>query len=185
MHLGCASFLLLTSLISIGCTKYEYVPPKVHANPKPKDIYNVTLTLDDRFGSPTTIGIISHLAVKNPTVCAPKNTWAAIGGLYPHPSEQVTTTAFRLDKNTYKFTLVLDPFVDEDYYGLGVCNWELEAASIEISYENWGISASFAPQRHNPPDDFLLFCNYSDICGEVAPPDVSRAIQVKLERAAS
>ena len=185
MHVRRVSTSVLATLIALGCTKHEYIPPKVQANPSQRDIYNVTLTLDDRFGSPVEINAISHYAVENTGLCTPNDKWAAIGGLHPGLYKEIPSSVRPLDQNTYAFRLVLDPFVDEDYFGLGVCNWKPMVVSMDISYEAWSINASFAPQRHVAPDHFLLFCNSSNMCGEGAPPETSRAIQVRFEKAAS
>ena len=41
-------------------------------------------------------------------------------------------TLQKIDDNTYATTVSEDAFLDEDYYGLGVCHWALGTASVHF-----------------------------------------------------
>jgi hypothetical protein len=64
--------------------------------------------------------------------CVPLDYTKALGGVRLPPEQRIELILQRVDDNTYTTRVHEDAFLDEDYYGLGVCHWSLGTASVHF-----------------------------------------------------
>jgi len=102
--------------------------PDIKQNPNPKQRYEITLKIDDAPGAFDSVTAKAGYQVANGR-CVPLTPGS---GATIVPREYLPLTLTRVGQNIYKATLYLDRFQDEDYYGLGVCHWELMSAGFEL-----------------------------------------------------
>lgn len=132
--------LLLTSLIALSSSACgsSMKTPDIKQNPHPTQRYDVTLTLQGAPGPFDSItGSVDYQVSNNR--CVPLTP---ISGATIVPQKNVPLALTRVSDNVYKGTLYTDLFQDEDYYGLGVCHWEVVAAGIELKVRNLDFSPS-------------------------------------------
>ena len=107
--------------------------PDVHArqNPAPKRAYTLALRFAGLPADITRLSITANYEVKN-LDCVPVDYTKAMGGIRLPPEQRIELTLQRIDDNTYATTVNEDALLDEDYYGLGVCQWALGTASVHF-----------------------------------------------------
>ena len=99
--------------------------PDIKHNPTPKKRYAITLTVDSAPGPFDSITGFVEYKVANDE-CVPLEP---VSGATIAPEEKVPVV-FRHEKDgVYIGTIYTDLMQDEDYYGLGVCHWQVVAAS--------------------------------------------------------
>ncbi|MGN6151191.1 MAG: hypothetical protein ACTHOH_04165 [Lysobacteraceae bacterium] len=98
----------------------------VHEQPDPRQAYRLTMTIEDAPGPFGEVRGAVQYNVKNYRECGRVNpevgAATAIVHLPEHPWRQIAP-------NVYETTVHADGLLDEDYYGKGVCHWELRGAS--------------------------------------------------------
>lgn len=127
--------LLCTSLpiLLLGaCTK---VPdsPNAKTNPNPIQRYEITVELIDSPSDIQKITGIAHFGVGT-RACLPyreKIARVTIGASYEKEFPLVRTS-----ENTYQGHVFLDWPIDKNYYGLGVCKWEIATVDTVITRES-------------------------------------------------
>jgi hypothetical protein len=107
--------------------------PDVQArqNPAPKRTYALALRFTGLPAAVTRLSVTANYAVDN-LDCVPVDYTRAIGGIRLPPEQRIELTLQKIDDNTYATTVSEDAFLDEDYYGLGVCHWALGTASVHF-----------------------------------------------------
>lgn len=131
MHLRIC-FLMGTLLLATlaGCGGPDYQPPDVKTNPDPKQRYTITVTLVDPPPGIKNITGMTHFVPGTP--CRPLVN--SIAGVPVGASYEKAFSLTKVADNTYRGHIYLDWPVDEDYYGLGVCEWKLRVATALIKY---------------------------------------------------
>lgn len=107
--------------------------PDVQArqNPAPKRVYVLALRFTGLPAAVTRLSVTANYEVDN-LDCVPVDYTKAIGGIRLPPEQRIELTLQKIDDNTYATTVSEDAFLDEDYYGLGVCHWALGTASVHF-----------------------------------------------------
>lgn len=107
--------------------------PDIHPkqNPAPKHAYALTLRFADLPAAVTRLSVTANYEVDN-LDCVPLDYTKALGGIRMPPEQRIELTLQRIDDNTYTTIVREDAFLDEDYYGLGVCHWSLGTASVHF-----------------------------------------------------
>jgi hypothetical protein len=99
--------------------------PEIKHNPTPKMRYAITLTVEGAPGPFDSItGFVEYKVVNEE--CVPLQP---VSGATIAPEEKVPVTFRREKDGIYVGTIYADLMQDEDYYGLGVCHWQVVAAS--------------------------------------------------------
>jgi hypothetical protein len=93
---------------------------KFRVNPNPKRRYDITMTIKD---APGPFGYAGFGVQYDAPDCI---YWSdKIAGTTSSPMRMLKLPIRKIDDATYVTTVYLDGMLDEDYYGDGVCHWQL------------------------------------------------------------
>lgn len=120
-------------------------PKNPKKNPHPVKRYEVMATSDAPGPWDSVTGYLNY-EVSNPA-CTPKNEFIGVH-LVPQGVEQHFEMT-RVDEKTWKGYFYRDLLQDKNYFGLGVCHWEVAGVSPVFARKN----ETFASARRL--DDFL------------------------------
>jgi hypothetical protein len=121
-----------------GCNPMNAAPGKTDAdgdpiyrkNPHPTQAYRITMTIED---APGPFGHVSGTAfydMTNHEQCTPMEP---IEGVWSKSKEDGIPMRFqKTNETTYVATIYADGMVDADYYGKGVCHFELSGVGITL-----------------------------------------------------
>jgi hypothetical protein len=98
--------------------------PDIKLNPHPVQRYELTATVDAPGPFDSVTGYVSY-DVTN-VECVPKDAWEGARNV---PGSSHTFELTRVDDHTWKGYFYRDLLQDEDYFGLGICHWELGTVS--------------------------------------------------------
>jgi len=97
---------------------------KFRVNPNPKRRYDITMTIKD---APGPFGYVGFGAQYDAPDC---RYWTSkFAGTTSSPMRMLTLPNKKLDDTNYVATVYLDAMLDEDYYGDGVCHWQLTSVT--------------------------------------------------------
>lgn len=103
--------------------------PHIKLNPHPKVRYEITLTTKDAPGSFDSVEGYMSYEVANKQ-CAPFEKFV---GIYRAPTgKHLPLLLIRITPHEYKGFAYLDLLQDEDYYGLGVCHWQIQNVGAQL-----------------------------------------------------
>lgn len=102
--------------------------PEIKHNPTPKKRYDITLTVDGAPGPFDSITGFVEYKVANDE-CVPLEP---VSGATIAPEEKVPVVFKHETGNVYIGSIYADLMQDEDYYGLGMCHWQVVAASAVL-----------------------------------------------------
>ncbi|BDU18549.1 hypothetical protein [Dyella sp. GSA-30] len=102
--------------------------PAIKHNPTPKKRYDITLTVDGAPGPFDSITGFVEYKVTNDE-CVPLEP---VSGATIAPEEKVPVVFKHEAGNVYIGAIYADLMQDEDYYGLGICHWQVVAASAVL-----------------------------------------------------
>ena len=68
-----------------------------------------------------------------------------VAGSTGKPTHTIEMLVQKLDDSTYVGTVYLDGMVDEDYYGDGVCHWQLTEVAVGLKATGADAETGFAP----------------------------------------
>lgn len=100
-------------------------------NPSPAQRYVLTLRFDGLPGEVADLDATADFEVENRD-CVPYDFTRAVGGVRLPPRHSVPLVLERVDAGTWTAVVHEDALLDEDYYGLGVCRWALNNASVHF-----------------------------------------------------
>jgi len=104
--------------------------PIYHKNPHPTQAYRITMTIED---APGPFGHVSGTAfydMANYEQCTPVEP---VAGVRTKSKEDGIPIRFqKINEETYVATIYVDGMVDADYYGKGVCRFELSGVGITL-----------------------------------------------------
>lgn len=113
--------------------------PKV--NPAPSTGYRIHLSIDDAPGTFEIIEMGAQFDVRNEDQCGKIKPMTGTPG-------RLTTSALipftRISDGEYEGVVYLDGMVDEDYFGRGVCHWELSLAYADLIAKDEEQDANFS-----------------------------------------
>lgn len=128
MRRACAA--LAIALLTSAYTSVMKTPEIKH-NPAPKQRYAITLKVDGAPGPFETVTGFVEYKVAN-EACVPLEP---ISGATIAPEQKVPLTFRPAADNAYTATIYADLMQDEDYYGLGICHWQVVAASAVLRHK--------------------------------------------------
>ncbi|TKA17080.1 hypothetical protein TP41_12735 [Xanthomonas euvesicatoria pv. citrumelonis] len=151
MSIGRFAFLLVSFLVA-GCKPMTTPPSKADAatsdpvyqkNPHPTQAYRITLTIEDAPGPFEWISGTAFYQITNHKQCTPIEP---IAGVWSKSDEDGIPIHFeKLDASTYTGTIYADGMVDADYYGKGVCVFELNGVGISLKATGKNEETRFQP----------------------------------------
>lgn len=118
---------LVTSLmLLLGTNGSVASKPDIRRKPQPRSLYDVAVTVRGAPGGfDRTEGWTDYRVTNEPCVPLMPITGATSAPEWREP------IAFKaVGDNLYQGQIVTDLLADEDYYGLGVCHWDVVAATI-------------------------------------------------------
>jgi hypothetical protein len=101
------------------------------AHPSPTQRYVLTLRFDGVPGEIADLAATADFEVDN-RECVPYDFTRAVGGVRLPPRHSAPLALQRVDDHTWTAELFEDALQDEDYYGLGVCHWALNNATVHF-----------------------------------------------------
>ncbi|WP_333680350.1 hypothetical protein [Dyella sp.] len=112
----------LASLIVVSACGSSMNTPDIKHSPHPKMRYEITLMIKDAPGPFESVkGYMLYKVVNEQ--CSPFEEFA---GIYrPPPDQDLPFTLTRVNNQEYKGVIYLDLLQDADYYGKGVCHWNM------------------------------------------------------------
>lgn len=168
---GCTPDTPGTTAMSSSVTGKDAVPGKsdqgaqkhLHRlNPQPRQGYEITYRVEGAPGPFEDTGAFGNYVTQGCHFVT--NAWA---GATATPSRQIPIEVRRIDDRTYSATVYLDAMLDEDYYGNGVCRWQLldvsagfstlpdgKANIFGVSYGPEAITAGEAVTKHYHVEDY-------------------------------
>jgi len=139
-RLPVAAALTLLSLTACSRTMDD---SDIKQNPHPKQAYEITVQLENVPGPIDAVSGNLLMDIANPE-CLPREPLSGARP-YPHPSP-----AFELRQTgpgVYKGTAYLDPLLDGNYAGLGVCHWRLNALNVHVRIGKAGYGAGLGLEQ--------------------------------------
>ena len=125
-------------------------PAHPELNPHPKQRYEVTVTVDAPGPFDSVKGrLVYEIGNKD---CVPKD---AFTGGQNVPSYRTTFDLTRVDSHTYRGHFYRDLLLPGDYFGLGMCHWEIMNAGPDLTVHGLTFSVSaipYDPQTGSPVD---------------------------------
>lgn len=140
-----ASLVTLMTVSTAACQQ-PVPPPEIKPNPRPQEQYELVMTVRN---APRAFQQVSgHAQFDIPSeddACLPLDQTRALGGVRNRPSKELPVEFRRVSDSEYRAVFFADALLDEDYYGLGVCHWQLTAVGVNLtappavfSTETWG-----------------------------------------------
>lgn len=100
-------------------------------NPNPRQAYRVVMTIADAPGPFAQMRALAHYDVVN-RECLPPPKDNPGGHTAPVPTAPKEVPLERLADDTYAGVVHADRMLDEDYYGRGVCRWQLTGFVVQM-----------------------------------------------------
>ncbi|AZR25782.1 hypothetical protein NX80_003960 [Xanthomonas vasicola pv. arecae] len=117
--------------------------PVYRKNPYPTQAYRITMTIEDAPGPFEWISGTAFYQMANHKQCTPIEP---VAGVWSKSDEDGIPIHFeRLDASTYVGMIYADGMVDADYYGKGVCAFELNGVGISLKATGKNEETRFQP----------------------------------------
>ena len=118
-------------------------------NPSPKRVFEVEFEIHDAPGPLMAVrGSAGYSAPQAPNCTFVTNAWA---GTWGTPFKGLSLPVMPAGTNRFVMTVALDGMLDEDYYGKGVCRWEMGGAgagfAASVSKEDTQYGFSLKPEE--------------------------------------
>lgn len=119
--------------------------PDIKQNPHPKLRYDVTVTIDGAPGPFDSVDGFMQYEVTN-KACVPE-TGGPMNAMRLAPMANPAIAFKKVWDNTYKGAVYADYFLDEDYFGLGVCHWSLMAVITGLNINMLTLSPDLSSEQ--------------------------------------
>lgn len=130
-ELGFAVLMLLAASC-VGCGSTERVPaPDVRINTAPHERLRLDISVAGQSALVEGMRGAFYYNIENKS-CMPLDYSKALGGIYPSFTQMRPFVVAPAGVNGYEAILYRDMYESSDYYGLGVCRWELTGINIYI-----------------------------------------------------
>ena len=126
--------LIVVSLLIAGCwSASRFEPPIAKTNQNPTQRYEITVELVDPPADVKNISGVAYFSIPD-VICMP--TPDRIAGYTPGSRYKKRFSLVPTGQNTYQGHIFRDWPIDEDYFGLGVCKWELAYVDTTVARSN-------------------------------------------------
>lgn len=129
------SLAFAASACSAPMTKIEF-----KKNPHPVMRYDITMTIDDAPGPFDVVSMMATYQVMN-DACVPLQP---VSGARLNPDTEEVLPLTPVSEHVYTTTMYVDQFLDEDYYGLGVCHWTSTGVDTNLRIGNVTVSPTLS-----------------------------------------
>ncbi|MGY3231878.1 hypothetical protein ACVWWJ_003362 [Luteibacter sp. HA06] len=130
-----AALLLSLTSLAYGATMKN---PDIKLNPNPRMRYEITAVVQGAPGPFDRIeGAVQYKVTDRQ--CVPLTP---ITGAAQFPEKRVPIELHRVDDHTFKGDLYVDLLRDEDYFGMGICHWNLIGADVSFKVNELYFSPS-------------------------------------------
>ncbi len=117
--------------------------PIYRKNPHPRQAYRITMTIEDAPGPFGHVDAAAFYQMTNHQQCTPVEP---IAGVWPKQKEDSIPAVFqKMDETTYVTTIYVDGMVEADYYGKGICHWELTGIGVSLKSTGKHQETKFSP----------------------------------------
>lgn len=125
---------IISCLIAVSaCTKHEPIPrPVTHVNPAPTERFEITVRISDDAEIPEQLFGRSTYGVENPKRCLPLDYTRALGGVRPELYHEQAQTYEKVGARVFRTYVYEDAIINEDYYGMGVCDWGVQVVTAKM-----------------------------------------------------
>lgn len=127
--------ILLSSTSLAGCDWLEkkmdiqeQTEKRFKLNPNPKEAYRIRVKIDD---APGPLKPMNDLDVRYMAWNCSYNI-NRFEGVDTEPTKRIQTKLYPVGEGEYVTTVYLDAMLDEDYFGQGVCRWELDGFGVSF-----------------------------------------------------
>ena len=166
-----SSLILSLALITSACGS-SMKTPDIKLNPHPRMRYEITMTIDGAPGSFDSVTAFVQYKVSNDR-CVPLQP---ISGATLAPEDSVPLDLTKVSDKVYTAQFYVDLLQDEDYYGMGVCHWEVVAATAVLQVKKVGFSPDLAKNEileQKPATRYFSAHQYADAKQDKLAPPVS------------
>lgn len=159
-----AAAVILPLAVAAGCSqttdRLGITDVHVKQNPHPQERYELTFTIHDAPGPFDSVTGKILYVVSNEE-CVPTDTIS--GAKSRTPGIDVPVQLKRLDDGSYQGQVDLDLPIDENYFGLGVCNWKSNGAYLRLAAHAVTFSAGISQsdiEKHDTTSTYFLKNHY-------------------------
>jgi len=165
---------LVVATVLFGC-KEKYVPPNIHWKKDPGEKYNIRVEFERHIRGLTSMIGYAEYDVPNFKACMMEDSVSSVAGKYL-PVRRMPVVVRQIDERTFVTSAYKNPLVDEDYYGLGKCEWMLQAVIVKFEGIGGKLVASLG-KKDVQPGEHGLRCNktFSDCDWDQGKPSEMRA----------
>jgi hypothetical protein len=161
MKLSISTFLLaVTVTTACGAPMSE---PDIQQNPNPQKRYELTLKINNAPGPFDSVDGYMQYEIANNGVCVPEEPFSGVRKVH---GTDVPFTFNRVTDDTYTGTIYLDQLKDEDYFGLGVCHWEVTFTHARMKIKKTVFDANIYIKdiiAQTPYTEYLWRAAYSEV----------------------
>jgi hypothetical protein len=126
--IGRAGVLSLATLLAACGPTLPVVPPSVQANPAPAMHYEIRIDVGSL--PVKSVAGLAQYNIQNHQQCVQPT---ALGGLTDSYTQRISIHFEKDASGQFVGTLVRDPFLDSDYYGRGLCHWDVTATHYRLT----------------------------------------------------
>ena len=124
-----AATAMVPLAIAAGCSMAHGDPNNPKKNPHPAKRYEVTATADAPGPWDSVKGYLEYQVINSE--CTPEDKFLGVHAMPRLVGHDFEMT--RVDDKTWKGYFYQDFILDEDYYGLGVCHWNVASVSANFT----------------------------------------------------
>ncbi|MDY4294902.1 hypothetical protein NG829_15405 [Xanthomonas sacchari] len=117
--------------------------PVYRKNPHPTQAYRITMTIEDAPGPFRYVSGATFYDMVNRDACAPVDP--VLGMSTKRKEDSIPIQFQKVDDSTYVATIHADGMVDADYYGRGICKFELGSVGVTLSASGSAEDTRFQP----------------------------------------
>jgi hypothetical protein len=140
----------------------------IQKNHSPKTTYDLVLTFDALPGELSDVSATADYVVDN-VECVPP---LEVSGARLRPEHSLPLTLHRIDNNRFATSFDIDALVDQDYFGLGVCRWVLNWATVRFASPTTRFVGAIATDQMQADKPLKLYYLASDF-NNAPDPDVA------------
>ncbi len=147
--------LVVSALCLPGCgKKYDPVPsPKTKINPSPQEKYMVSVYAKDGIPDEARVRVWYEISNRK---CIPLDYGRALGGVRLDYAVRLDLNPVHVSENELRVEIAQDKILPDDYWGLGVCNWEVQ--DVAIYFGNWHHEARMSGDEIRGEDKVFWGC---------------------------
>jgi hypothetical protein len=152
-----AAAAMLPLVVGAGCSMANGDPKNPRKNPHPVKRYEVTATVDPLLSWDSVKGAMFFDVIN--TQCVPQDSFTG-GQNVPNTGYEFQMT--RMDDGTWRGYVYRDFLQDADYFGKGVCHWDLTGVStiFTIHGETFNSPTEVTNGKQQGPDIFFKKSDY-------------------------